>query len=209
MVYTFGNYEKKDIIKNYEKTDGNIKINYLDGTKYVLEDTESVEQKLINEMLEQAIQRNNDDSRIHTNGFKNINGDYMFPTRIEELEGILLKAVALGLISAGTFGLTFTLLYDGLSLKSGSAVPLAAIVLFLISIEKVSKSVMEYIDIKKYDIYLEIKEELEKYKSNPNLFNDISTKEININNIDNITYEEMQKLEDNLERCQKLEKVLN
>lgn len=62
-------------------------------------------------------------------------------------------------------------------------------------------------EIKKYGIYLNIMEDLERYKDNPNLLNNIKNmNEIpNINTLDNYSLKEIMQLEKNLLLCKKYE----
>lgn len=170
MKYGYGDYELGSLIKKYKKKNNKIIITFLDGTKKEEPLTNIKEEEILNKMLKQAIERNDNikwEEILEKRKFSknNIIKDILF-----EIIGISLPYIheytgEISLFLGGTMGIF--LIVDSLFYKLSSN---------------------EIKELKKYDIYLDVKDEIEKNKK----------ENININNLDNYSLKDLEEIRQNL-----------
>lgn len=185
MKFDCGLEGLKDVIQNYSIENDKIIINFLDGTHYEIALTEKNEQTLINKMLEQAQKRSDSGA----------------------LQSLLVQSgLHLNISIFGALMLTFVLgIYYSSEKLSSLSLSLSAVLLLALEVLNVraiglSDKVNE---LKKYDIYLSIRERLEQI-NDPNIFNGIDNGEtlLNINTLDNYSLKEIKQIRQNLALCE-------
>lgn len=185
MNYGYDGKSGNAIIKNYSKVDNMIIITHLDGTLSSMDLTEENEEKIQNEMINQAVERSN--SKRYDEASKKadyylcvtiMNSLFMIDT-LNDINKYKdnLRYACIGITAA--FGLTA--IYDFKKLKS---------------------KYDEKRDIQKYDIFLSLISDIEKNSSNQDLYDNVSRKEkeININTLDSFSLNDLKHMKKNLER---------
>ncbi len=190
MNYGYKEAKNEDLIKNYIRVlrDNKIEITFLDGSTYEMPLTAENEKALLDKMLEQAKARS--ESGALKNAIQNRKG---------AMVSVLFKAITL--VLAGAF-------YNGVdsnSLKAfyGAFGGITAIAMTIqgVNFALTSKEIEE---LKKYDLYLSIKERLEE-KNRCNLINGIegNFENLNINTLDNHSLKEIERIKDYLDKDEK------
>ena len=192
MNFTYGDKTKKDIIKccHLDLDNKEIIVNFLDGSTYKVPFVEEDYKNILNKMLEQAIERRDSN---HYETVENSRSNGMVFTFA------FLLTLAFG-----------NMLNDSIMNKvviiSGSVVAAAALSSAIAALVNNN----ELNELKKYDLYLEIKDKIEEYKDNPNLFNGVNGKGyvLDISNIDYFSLRDVKKIKTNLEHCEQINGVV-
>lgn len=193
MKYCYEGSDLSQLIRNYEKTDDKIIINYFNKTSCELPLTDLNEENIQKIMLEQAILRSNSSSMCDSSTLLSKSKLFLIPwllfgcTNIRSLSlfNFSTRSDILDFIFIGVSGIVLVL--NGVVIKINSD---------------------EIKELKKYDIYLEIRDALEKYS---NIFNsfDLSDKQLNINTLDNYSLKDLQNIKSKLSKyLRKENKVL-
>lgn len=184
MKFGYDSADSKYLIQNYSIENGKIIINFLDGSHYDIDLTENNEQTLLNKMLDQAEKRNNSNA-LHK---------ALFSRKVK-----LLPTLSNGILA--------TLMLGNYIVYSKKIVLLIGLLASLCAgkyggqFKSYSDEVNELI---KYDIYLSIRERLEKI-NDPNIFSGIDNGQtlLNINTLDNYSLKEIKQIRKNLALCEK------
>ncbi len=184
MNYAYGSKKDCEIIKNFKIKDNQIVINFLDGSFYKVDNTDENLQKILNLMLEQAIDRNNADALNDAFRAKN---------------SALLSSFSSLIVSFSTCTLAYNLEGNG---QIGSYV-LGGIVFAIsvgLGISSIPRS-KEIDELKKYRLFLSIRERLLEKENDLNLYNGIKNKsKLNIGTLDNFSLTDLKKIRTNLNR---------
>lgn len=191
MKYGYSNVPNSKIIECYEIKGNKIIITYLDGEKR--ECSIEMEKSILNQMLNQAIERNNsDDLSILKHNIPrelfvtiaNLGLSFFEIILLLNFDKVDLSSVTVGtnLITNSVLGTTFLFKYLN------------------------DKKNME--ELEKYNIYLKNKQSLEKASSKYDLFQGIDNKErlLNINTLDYFSLEELKVIQRNLLKYRRNEK---
>lgn len=196
MKYGYKGVELKNLIGKYEHNVSNntIKITFLDDSSYEVPFTEENEQLILDKMLEQA------KARSESNALQNA-----IQKRRIDFPLIMLKLSAFMVNSAN---------HNGANSKESKIIysvlgGLIAITIVLDGVELKFTS-DEIKELKKYDIYLAIKDKLES-KINCDTCNmtDSNLSTLNINTLDNYSLGEIKRIRDNLDKEEKLGQYFN
>lgn len=187
MNYGYENKEDKEIIKNYNKENDILIINYLDGSQQEILLTDENEKKLLSEMLEQAKERNNSSTIEKTERSRN---RFLFQEILCLLfaSSNMLRAVRCSISNEKFLALVYPLL-------AGACGVLAVIndVEYKLYNEKLD-------EFKKYAVYIDLLNKLEKLNENEkNNLLKIENNYININTLDNFSLKEIKKLRNHIE----------
>lgn len=196
MKYGYKGVELKDLIEKYEHNVSNntIKITFLDDSSYEVPFTEENEQLILDKMLEQAKARS--ESEALQNAIQKRRID--FPL-------MMLKVSALMINSANNSGANSKESKIIYSVLEGLIA--VTIVLDGVELKFISDEIKE---LKKYDIYLAIKDKLES-KINCDTCNmtDSNLSTLNINTLDNYSLGEIKRIRDNLDKDEKWGQYFN
>lgn len=188
MKHGYEGAEAGELIQNYKTSNDKIIITFLDGTNYEMPLTEENEANLLNQMLEQAEERNKELS-------------------IYDLKQKRTKALIWTMTQVGYTALSIL----GASIADSKGMRVfASIVSGITALTVVMKGLDyrfkndEIKELEKYDIYLQIRTRLEN-ADDSNLFNGIRKQEtpLNINTLDNYSLNDIIKIRDNLKRSEK------
>jgi len=184
MKYEYEGTSKKEIIKNYEKKEDKIIINFLDGYNCEVPLTEENESDLLKIMLDQAQDRNN-------------------ITKIKELEKHKKTALIGAILTTVSTFVNGSAYFLNNSNNEEKIVNLIIGILSgVCAIYGIAgyKAINDEIkDLKKYELYLSMKEYIENSNAQEYLFDGIKNNELNINILDSYTLKEMYQLRKNLE----------
>ena len=197
MKYYNWEVDYQDIlIKNYEitgdvDTGSKIVVNFTDGGYYTIPLTDENEKNVIDKMIEQADECSN--NRMHYEKKRKKNLDYIYRlVAMEIINTVLITAsqdVALKIISGIAMGIA------GIGIISAKV--------------HYNLNTDELEDIKKYSIYLAMRETLEKNSDNPNLYNGLEFSPLTINTIDNFSLNDVKKVKSNLQKQKLFSKFYN
>ena len=185
MNFAYDDKNKKDIIRGFSEENGQMIIQFLDGSFYKLPLTDENKKYILNIMLEQAVERSKSKECDMTQNARNV------ALTLSSVFGIFL-AVGSGIIT--------DIQYDskGVYIISGSLLALCMLTSFSICgvIQK------ELNELKKYSTYLNFKDNFEENCDDPNIFNGVKSKEIelNINTLDNFSLKDIIKINENLNK---------
>ena len=191
MKHGYNGANQEEIIKNYEKNDDKIIINFLDGGMYEVPLTKQNEINLLDKMFYQATERNN-----------NLSIDELKKIKKIFINGAVINSVLCGqsvligsAVDPESIISKFAAFIFGCARGSAMAYSIEYILL--------ANRIME---LEKYDIYLKIKSKLEKI-DNPTLFNGIKKSKnitpLNINTLDNYSLSDIKNIRDNLKKYEK------
>ncbi len=182
MRFEYEGARLSDLIKEYEIVDNNLSVTYFDDTKTVL--PLSKENNVLELMLEQAIERSDNSELDKTIRMKN---------------RALLAFLSLffcSFISTANICISESNFMKILSSISGGITTAFASVFAIVYKNEIDK----INELKKYDIYLNIKNELDENITNSNLFAGIKIKNdnLNINTLDEFSLKDLKKISNNL-----------
>ncbi len=184
MNYTYGYKKASEIIKNYKIKDNKIIINFLDGSFYKVDNTKENMDYILNIMLEQAIERNNTDA---------------LNDAIRSENNAILSSISSLIVSASTGVLAYNL--DG---KGQIPVYILGGVIFVSSIALGVSSIphsCEIDELKKYRLFLSMKDNLDEKANDLNLYNGVKNKKkLNIGTLDDYSLSDLRKIRTNLNR---------
>ncbi len=191
MNYGYKGVKLGDLIKKYEKDfrDNTIKITFLDGSSYIVPLTYENEQAILDKMLEQAQQRS--ESKALQNAIQKRRID--FPLLVMKVSALMLNSANYSVANSKESKVIYSVLGG-----------LIAVTIALNGVE-IKFTSNEINELKKYDIYLAIKEKLEKNEYNCNNFNGIKEclGTLNINTLDNYSLKEIRRIKANLDKGEK------
>lgn len=184
MRFEYEGARLSDLIKEYEIVDNNLSVTYFDDTKTVL--PLSKENNVLELMLEQAIERSDNSELDKTIRMKN---------------RALLAFLSLffcSFISTANICISESNFMKILSSISGGITTAFASVFAIVYKNEIDK----INELKKYDIYLNIKNELDENITNFNLFAGINIKKdnLNINTLDGFSLKDLKKINNNLRK---------
>lgn len=189
MKNGFNGMSDGQLISNFVESEGEYFIEFLDGAYYKVPISEDNKQSLINIMLNQATERNNSDA------LKNAK-----TKRVKTIIAICAEAIA----SAAMIIITQKSETNIEKIVSTILASIAGIGVIISGVKyRLNNSEIE--ELKKYGIYLSIRDRLEAC-NDPNLFNGVPEKAdvLNINTLDNYSLRDLQMIRDNLERSSQL-----
>lgn len=196
MKYGYEEKSYKELIENYKVSGDKIVITFLDGTKNEILLTKENERELLSKMIKQAQERSESSAlyiaKIRKKTLTN------FVTII--MGGILLD---FAIVSATTAGNS---IFMGNVTESIAAI-LGSITGVCIVIGGIQYSFNDEIEeLEKYNIYLSIRDELEKCISDFDLFSGVEkmTEKFNINTLDEYTLEDLIQISNNLKRYKEI-----
>ena len=185
MKFTYDGADLSKTIKSYIIKKDKIIVTYLDNKKEIFE--LSKETKIIDEMVNQAIER---DNQIDINSLREESKRYGF---YSSLQGLALLLSYTPLLKSITL--------DNSTLKSIIFAFNLANILFYRSLvnKKVSRD-KKIMELTKYKIFLSLKEEIESCKDKRELLINLKTNKdiFNINNLDSIKFSDLEQLVFNL-----------
>lgn len=180
-------YEGEDdsiLVSNYKKLDGKIIIRFLDGSEKEIELTDSNEKVLLNEMLNQAIRRDNITS---VSELKKVKNKYLSLFFMQLVLIYLNSYIYANANDASTKMVSFIFasisgIFAGIDGKGFT----------------VSRKMIE--ELQKYNVFLDLRHELEEYKNISEIYKGIKlvSDEININTLDFYSLGDLKKLKKNL-----------
>lgn len=184
MKYGYKNIADKNLIQHYEISDDKIIIKYLDGNVKTIPLTKENESDLLNLMFKQAKDRSTSSALKNARNIKDL------------MESLTIKfgsCTALGIILAAVSSSPNVELYSSI-LSCVVSMPL-----IFCGVKCVNKN-NEIKELEKYDMYLSLKNTLEKNISQPNLFNEVKNKQnvLNINTLDNYSLDDIETIKRNL-----------
>lgn len=188
MKYGYGNIPKGELIQNYKILCDKIVITYLDGTYYEIPLTKENEDDLLNQMIKQAQDRSQSSALSKAKNERK-------GTNISPFFQILTFLII-------EYGIVYG---DDKMLKIIVATGLGCGFCFA-KVNELSKfKIGEVGELTKYDIYLSMREELEEYIEDPNLFNGIKDKpaKLNINTLDDYSLKDIKTVQKNLKRVRR------
>ena len=184
MNFTYGLKKSSEIIKNYKIKDNKIIINFLDGSFYKVDNTKENMDNILNMMLEQAIERDNTDALNATIRSKN-------------------SSVAITISNLIVSASTCVLAYNSPEECQVVIYTLGGI-LFVSSIALGTSSIprsCEIDELKKYRLFLSIKDKLDEKANDLNLYNGVKNKKkLNIGTLDDFSLSDLKKIRTNLNR---------
>lgn len=186
MKFGYEGKQDKDIIKNFDKADDKIIINFLDGHTIELLLNDKNEEELLITMFNQANERNLSDTAEE---IKDLRKHYLM---YEIISISMCSSNCMNIIKHKIQGdRTFIILYSLLSLSF--------VIIAIIN----GKGYKIYNDklkeLKKYAIYIDLVDKLKKVEDiNGNNILKINNINIDINNLDNYTLKEIRKLRDSI-----------
>lgn len=184
MNFTYGLKKSSEIIKNYKIKDNKIIINFLDGSFYKVDNTKENMDNILNMMLEQAIERDNTDALNATIRSKN-------------------SSVAISISNLIVSASTCVLAYNSPEECQVVIYTLGGI-LFVSSIALGTSSIprsCEIDELKKYRLFLSIKDKLDEKANDLNLYNGVKNKKkLNIGTLDDFSLSDLKKIRTNLNR---------
>ena len=184
MNFTYGLKKSSEIIKNYKIKDNKIIINFLDGSFYKVDNTKENMDNILNMMLEQAIERDNTDALNATIRSKN-------------------SSVAISISNLIVSASTCVLAYNSPEECQVVIYTLGGI-LFVSSIALGTSSIprsCEIDELKKYRLFLSIKDKLDEKANDLNLYNGFKNKKkLNIGTLDDFSLSDLKKIRTNLNR---------
>ena len=196
MKYGYEEKSYKELIENYKVSGDKIVITFLDGTKNEILLTKENERELLSKMIKQAQERSESSAlyiaKIRKKTLTN------FVTII--MGGILLD---FAIVSATTAGNS---IFMGNVTESIAAI-LGSITGVCLVIGGIQYSFNDEIEeLEKYNIYLSIRDELEKCISDFDLFSGVEkmTEKFNINTLDEYTLEDLIQISNNLKRYKEI-----
>lgn len=203
MTFGWPDADLSILIKNYEVLDNNIIIQYLDGTYHTLPCTKENEHKILNIMIDQAIERNHKMYSIKLTSEKF--------TLVEGILCISLLKYFKYLSFSGTLNELNKLFGSNLDIAIvGIYILIASSGLFSLHLSMITDEAIQ--ELTKYEIFLSIREKLEELQSEEVLYQQQSSLDIikaykmdghkyyplNINTIDNFSLEDIRNISDNL-----------
>ena len=183
MKYEYDGKEKKDIVENYEENNNKIVINYLDGSTQTIQLTKENLEHIKGILLKQAEERRN------TDGEKIL------------ADGLLYRGAQLGV---SVMGLVTSILFSASTQFSAERIFFAGVsaicaINIIFTGQKICIEQKEIDDIRKYNIYLNNKEDFDEYKDRLELYENVEYKKpIDINTIDEYSYEDLEQMRDNI-----------
>ena len=196
------------LIKKFEIKDNLIIITNLDGSKYKLEYNEENEKKVLNIMIEQAIERDKTLNNMKCYGDFEFEKADLFDYIIKYLincgescyfytvfGGFTMTSILSTAIAAMTARNDIAILGNTLLNALLWLTPYPAIIEYF-------KDKKMYAEFEKYSIYLNFMEQYKKNINNPNLCNGIKTNlpELNINTLDNYSLKDIKTIKNNLDK---------
>ena len=194
MKYGYESADSQQIIKNYDIIDNKIIINFLDGASHEIPFIEENEISLLNQLLKQAYERK------EVRGLNEV-----------KLELIINLLKGLTNLSASGLCLSGVIYSDSISQKFlWGAITTINLLCCGGYGKKYKSSNDELKELKKYDIYLSIREKLETL-DNSNIFNWVNKmgQPLNINTLDDYSLNDIKKIRDNLKRIEIVSSYLN
>ncbi len=176
MKYGYNNIPKKELIKNYKSSDDKIEITYLDGSKKVFPLTEEIKKSIISKMLLQAQERKNSKT---------------LEKAMKEKKELLLNII--GEVGVLALSLASYQMYntDNIATLIGFFGGLTGLVIVREGIDY-KFNADEIKELKKYDIYLSIREKLKNKKE----------QKLTINTLDNFSLNDLEEIQTNLNSTQ-------
>lgn len=188
MKYGYEDVEDEELIQNYKTLSDKIVITFLDGTNYEIPLTKENEAYLLNKMLEQAQDRSKSSA--------------LYDAKQERKKALRWAVTEVGLtlittINAHTTDLKWRMFVSVFCCITG-------ICIVIDSVQYKFKN-DEIKELEKYDIYLSMREALEKNIENPNLFNGVEVQQegLNINTLDDYSLSDIETIQSNLIRSRK------
>lgn len=192
MNYTYFNKKESEVIKNYKTNEDKIVIRLLSGDYYEIPLSKENEKKIIEEVLYQAEERNN-------------YGSYIAKVKRRRFYHSILS-ILFSLFAGYDIYNVAQMDSKEKKLAYGLLAVVNAIFIVVNGVQIILKS-DELDEIKKYGIYLDIREKLETYKHDSNLFNKIKGRDSipTINTLDDWYTDEIVQLRNNLKLCERYE----
>lgn len=189
MKYGYKNIENGELIQNYTIDDGKIKITFLDGTYYEMPLTIENEINLLNKMFKQAEDRSQSSALEDAKKRKK-------RILLSNAVGFFSVALLISTVSAIVLDVPYTT-SALLGINAGFGMALADKGSY-----KHQKEEIE--ELEKYDIYLAMREVLEKNIANPILYNEIDKQHegLNINTLDEYSLKDIKVIQNNLKRIE-------
>ena len=184
MLYAYPGIDESEIIKSYQIVNSSIKITYLDNSDILIPFTKINEQKILNKMLNQAEERSQS-SRLEE--ILNLKKDDKFK----------IVAATLTLINGAN-------LYENLNhLKISMLITTFFIGMCLsLYLREIKSLKPEIIELQKYDLFLKMQSDLERFQDEKDIFYGIKHEinNLNINTIDSLSLKDLQKINSNIQR---------
>lgn len=178
MKYPFPDLSLNQIIKKYEIIDNNIIISYLDGHTKIIDYNKINELELLKEMLNQAKLRNNNSNYYNLVRSSRAKKDISYITYLIQ------------------FCVIFNLFFET-NLTTHDLLRKCIILLLTIiyNLNYYNNKDKELNDFQKYQLYLEISDNLKQINIDISSFNELNKNEfLNINTLDNFSYEDLKKI---------------
>lgn len=189
MKYGYGNTLEGELIQNYKISCDKIVITYLDGNFDVIPLTKENEEDLLNQMIMQAQDRSQSSALSKAK---------------KERDRAQLHA-CLELLNVLLFG-AVVVVSDSKIQKMYSIIFGCIFCLRFVKHQKIGDFKADEVEeLEKYDIYLSMREALEEYIEDPNLFKGINAREeeLNINTLDDYSLKEIKTVQKNLRRVRR------
>lgn len=188
MKHGYEGAEAGELIQNYKTSNDKIIITFLDGTNYEMPLTEENEANLLNQMLEQAEERNKELS--------------IYDLKQERTKALIWTMTQVGYTALSILGASIAD-SKGMRVFASIVSGITALTVVMKGLDYIFKN-DEIKELEKYDIYLQIRTRLEN-ADDSNLFNGIRKQEtpLNINTLDNYSLNDIIKIRDNLKRSEK------
>lgn len=182
--------DSKKFIKKYEKVEDKLIIFYLDGTSFEMPFTVENEKAILDEMLGQAISRDE---------MENVSWQEKF----SKTKRMLAFETAMSILAT-------TNIYNlGAKAGMGKFVIGVGAVVYVLNLLyaldfRIERAHVQELD--KYKIYLENKDKIDTYINNPNLYYGVlkKTDNLNINTLDNYSLKDLKKIRENLKKIEEL-----
>lgn len=194
MKYGYDGVSNDQLIKNYKISDNKIVITFLDNSNYEIALTKENENNLLNTMLEQAQDRDQSSILINLQMKKKKH----LIIAIVDAVCTLFNAININTYSDSYAKIWYEFLF-------------CMTLLCTIVNSAIYKDYDQIIsELKKYNIYLSIREELEKNINEPNLFNGVKNQQegLNINTLDNYSLNDLIVIQKNLKRIKEFSSYL-
>lgn len=215
MKYGYDGGELADLIDHYEIIDNTIVITYLDGSTYEIKCDEkgNIEKKILDDMLNQAKNRNDSVSLQTMENYKNLL-TFVYKIRKIGFIGMWSTTLAMALENfihdSNKYDIKYYMIFGAvLTLCASASISLTCVSHYIIEKYGYDESELDSIisEIEKYSIYLSVREELPEFSSNISFYKDLGINDsININTLDNYSLDQIKELERKLKKSRKIEK---
>ena len=213
MKYGYDGGELSNLIDNYKIINNTIVITYLDGSTHEIkcvscDEKDYIERKILDDMLNQAKNRNDSVSLQTMENYKNL---LTFVYKIKKIGYSGMWSASLTATLRNFICEKYDIKYYVI-IGAVFALCISTIGVSNYMIEKYGydKSKLDSIisEIEKYSIYLSIREELPEFSSNINFYKDLGINDgININTLDNYSLDQIKELERKLKNQEKWKKI--